>query len=391
MADSLAQEYQEIISDVYYFTVDNICEVAGIALLAYDYLLTFSGEIQFVWSRKFSGATVVFVLNRYVTLFSKIVLPISTFWWPNQTDKVRREALAGMDRSDFYFRTPVLVTEIFTVAVAFVVAAFSALRVYAVWNKDWRIFVLVFAVAMVVPVTNMYHYIQSIPSALPWPIYGCGEASYLDETQWWRREYQSTLWLSPLIHLSLTVSIVTHTCAIGADLLVIVLTWIKTYQMKKEASVLGSGAAFSSLIFRDGTLYFGTMLILNVAHLVVLQSTDTLDPLPIFVDVFTSILISRFMLNLRQVAGRGSDDLSSASMIQGTSRFSSVRFAADIVGDLGAPLEYRGLGDPTSADNNDVSELFTGSSSAESQTEVIGDSLSIVTRHSTPPTPVSRA
>ena len=85
--------------------MDNICEVAGIgqsmslhgyalidrspALLTYDYLLTFSGEIQFVWSRKFSGATVVFVLNRYVTLFSKIVLPISTFWWPNQTDQVR--------------------------------------------------------------------------------------------------------------------------------------------------------------------------------------------------------------------------------------------------------------------------------------------------------------
>ena len=88
--------------------MDNICEVAGVgqsvpmrrclsidgflALLAYDYLLTFSGEIQFVWSRKFSGATVVFVLNRYVTLFSKIVLPISTFWWPNQTDQVRRTA-----------------------------------------------------------------------------------------------------------------------------------------------------------------------------------------------------------------------------------------------------------------------------------------------------------
>ena len=61
-----------------------------VALLAYDHLLTLSGEIQFVWGRKFSGATVVFVLNRYVTLFGKIVLPISTFWWPNQTDDVRR-------------------------------------------------------------------------------------------------------------------------------------------------------------------------------------------------------------------------------------------------------------------------------------------------------------
>ncbi|KAH9888009.1 hypothetical protein C8Q73DRAFT_794442 [Cubamyces lactineus] len=344
MADNSDQEFiEEVISDVYYFTVDNICEVAGVALLAYDYLLTFSGEIQFVWSRKFSGATVVFVLNRYVTLFSKIVLPISTFWWPNQTDQ----------RSVVH-------------TVAFVVAAFSALRVYAVWNKDWRIFVLVFAVAIVVPVTNMYQYIQSIPAALPWPIYGV-----------------------PGAHCFLSrLSIVTHTCAIGADLLVIVLTWIKTYQMKKEASVLGSGAAFSSLILRDGTLYFGTMLVLNVTHLIVLQSSDTLDPLPIFVDVFTSILISRFMLNLREVAGRGSDDLSTASRFQGTSRFSSVRFAADIVGDMGAPLEHRGLADPASVDPDDVSESpLTDISSTEDQTQPTEDSLSIVTRHNTPPTP----
>lgn len=61
---------------------------SSLVLLAYDHLLTISGEVEFVWRRKFSGATVVFLLNRYVTLFGKIMLPISTFWWPNQTDKV---------------------------------------------------------------------------------------------------------------------------------------------------------------------------------------------------------------------------------------------------------------------------------------------------------------
>ncbi|KAI0659907.1 hypothetical protein C8Q70DRAFT_1053716 [Cubamyces menziesii] len=312
MADSADQEFfEEVISDVYYFTVDNICEVAGIALLTYDYLLTFSGEIQFVWSRKFSGATVVFVLNRYVTLFSKIVLPISTFWWPNQTDQ----------------------------------------RLVAHGEKS------------LINTFNLSHL----------RFHGLSTVVEKEATLTQRSGGD-------------VISIVTHTCAIGADLLVIVLTWIKTYQMKKEASVLGSGAAFSSLILRDGTLYFGTMLVLNVVHLIVLQSTDTLDPLPIFVDVFTSILISRFMINLRQVAGRGSDDLSSASRFQGTSRFSSVRFAADIVGDLGAPLEHRGLGDTTPVDPDDVSESFTDSPSAGSQTQLTEDSLSTVTRHSPPPT-----
>ncbi len=32
---------------------------------------------------------------------------------------------------------------------------FSALRVYAIWNKDWRPLVLVLAIALTVPATNM--------------------------------------------------------------------------------------------------------------------------------------------------------------------------------------------------------------------------------------------
>ncbi|KAJ2986088.1 hypothetical protein NUW54_g9908 [Trametes sanguinea] len=93
MADG-SQENQELITALHLFTTSNMCELVGITLLAYDHLLTLSGEIRFVWDRKFSGATVIFVLNRYVNLFSKIVLPISTFWWPNQTDKVLGSSIA---------------------------------------------------------------------------------------------------------------------------------------------------------------------------------------------------------------------------------------------------------------------------------------------------------
>ncbi|KAI0667235.1 hypothetical protein C8Q78DRAFT_982722, partial [Trametes maxima] len=183
-------------------------------LLAYDHLLTFSGEVQFVWGRKFSGATVVFLLNRYVTLFGKILLPISTLWWPHQTDKVRKFECPsctlvltwpGRPRS---CAAPVILTEIFTVVAYFVVAVFSALRVYAVWNKDWRPFVVVLVIALSIPVTNM------------------------------------------------VMSIVTHSSAVVADLLVVVLTWVRTYKIKKLATVLRSEASISVLLLRDGGLSF---------------------------------------------------------------------------------------------------------------------------------------
>ena len=34
----------------------------------YDYVLTFSSEVQFIWRRKWSAATVLFVMNRYAIL-----------------------------------------------------------------------------------------------------------------------------------------------------------------------------------------------------------------------------------------------------------------------------------------------------------------------------------
>lgn len=67
---------------------DSLRRSATLALIAYDHLLTFAGEVHFVWGRKFSGATVIFALNRYVNLFSKIALFVSTASWPNQTDQV---------------------------------------------------------------------------------------------------------------------------------------------------------------------------------------------------------------------------------------------------------------------------------------------------------------
>ncbi|KAH9888010.1 EAP30/Vps36 family-domain-containing protein, partial [Cubamyces lactineus] len=269
------------------------------ALLAYDHLLTLSGEIQFVWGRKFSGATVVFVLNRYVTLC----------------------------------RAPIILTEMFSVVVYFIVAIFSTLRVYAIWNKDWRPALLVLLVGLCIPVANMYHYIPSVPGAFAWPLYGCGESTPLSDVQL----------AKALTAIIVAVAIAIHSCAIATDLLVLILTWVKTYHIKKLASILETEASFATLILRDGSLYLGAMLVLNVIDLVILRSDVLFDPLPVFIDVFTCILISRFMLNLRQIAGRG-NDLPSASQLQATSRFSSVWFSPDIIGDLGASLSYAGFG-----------------------------------------------
>ncbi|KAG8698677.1 hypothetical protein FRC08_005766, partial [Ceratobasidium sp. 394] len=41
--------------------------VAGVCVLAYDHILTFSDEVRLVWKRKWSIVSTIFVLNRYIT------------------------------------------------------------------------------------------------------------------------------------------------------------------------------------------------------------------------------------------------------------------------------------------------------------------------------------
>ena len=41
--------------------------------LVYDYLLTFSQEVSLFWNRRWTGATVLFFSNRYLTLFVAIL------------------------------------------------------------------------------------------------------------------------------------------------------------------------------------------------------------------------------------------------------------------------------------------------------------------------------
>ena len=49
-----------------YYTRALIRKLAG--LFIYDYVLTFAQEVQLIWGRKITGASVLFWLNRYLTL-----------------------------------------------------------------------------------------------------------------------------------------------------------------------------------------------------------------------------------------------------------------------------------------------------------------------------------
>ena len=53
--------------------------ISQVALLFYDHAVTFVDEVQRIWRRKFSGATLIYLLTRYVATLERITLLASLF------------------------------------------------------------------------------------------------------------------------------------------------------------------------------------------------------------------------------------------------------------------------------------------------------------------------
>jgi len=136
---------------------------------------------------------------------------------------------------------------------------------------------------------------------------------------------------------------------IAADALVLACIWHTTYGVKKLADEARVKVSISALLLRHGSIYFGILLLLNIID-IALQLTDVcvyrvrvkygyryiyqvFDQMSPMLDVFTIVLISRMLLNLRHVfatSGDTSDD-------QGA--LSTVSFATRVIGNLGASVD----------------------------------------------------
>ena len=57
-----------------------------VVIVGYDYILTLKGEIDYVWRRKLSGATVIFFVNRYFLIAAVALLVLESVSW--ETTKV---------------------------------------------------------------------------------------------------------------------------------------------------------------------------------------------------------------------------------------------------------------------------------------------------------------
>ncbi|KAJ3540512.1 hypothetical protein NM688_g6218 [Phlebia brevispora] len=251
--------------------------------LAYEFIITLPSEYDFVWRRKWTGATWLFLANRYALLAVIVEATVP-----------------------FSYQLPVLI-----------LAVFSALRVFALLGRAYvtATCVLLLGVASVGLVlyqdAHIIYYYVNIPALgaiCPYEF---------------------------LISPSIVFNVL---CAIAADIIVIVTTWIKTYRHVREASSVGMNVSFSATLLQYGTVYFIVLCMVNLLTVLIflIPSLQLVSPVSNFLEVLPNIVVARFLINLRE--GNSAD----ASDVGTLSRFSVPNFhiptLPSIIGNLDQPL-----------------------------------------------------
>ncbi|KAL1939182.1 hypothetical protein VTO73DRAFT_10223 [Trametes versicolor] len=247
MVDSAAAAY---LVDYYRTTLVEKSSMAGmLALMLYELAITFDREAKFFWNMPFSRTTAIFLLNRYSSLLKYPVSMVSY----RSTVSETRYACNALVRAG----------QTLEIIPYFVWAMFSAMRIRAITERNIMLFSLVFVLLCVPVGTNLYLFAISVPDTV--------------------------------------VLILTRASAILGDAIVIGVTWFKTFRGWRAAVDANMRVSLSEMILRDGSIYFLVFLCLNVLHVVMALATTFSGIIAAYEEPLSSIMVSRLMLNLREV------------------------------------------------------------------------------------------
>jgi len=274
-------------------TFGRCCDIAAVAILAYDILLTSSREVDCVWGRKFSVASVLYVTQRYSAFLS--------FTLPQSSPTSLQECQAQIITQYLLFLLDM-----------FGGAAFTTLRAWAVSGRINILVVLTFLFSMFAPCINLYN----IAAAQIFydPTDGC---YYSSPPPPGKPEF---------------IPVFTRTTAVVADLVVLMITWTKTADAMRLRDE-HFRPKLSTLLLRNGMAYFAVLCTLNVVNVIldVLTIGFNFNGSSNFVNVneaVASALIARFILDLRSVSDPN----------ESRGQLSTVRFTPSFSGNIGGSL-----------------------------------------------------
>ncbi|EIW59960.1 uncharacterized protein TRAVEDRAFT_47256 [Trametes versicolor FP-101664 SS1] len=310
-------------------------EVAVVAFLVYEYVITLDQELALFWRRKKTGATCLFLANRYLTLLCFAWLGSATF--ATMSDQ-KLQVVQYTITSFQYLPT----------------AVFSGLRALALSGMNWPLGVCVSVLAASPFFGSMWELSLGITGSNQ-PPFGCGGGNNTTPRQQLIRERSA--------------------CIITADIIVIIVTW--WYSFKTHGTFTtrrdGTRSHLADILSINGewTIYFLLFMVLNTVQLAfnLVSSVYALENIGVvisFVAPLQAVMTCRFMIALqsadRRVVGGGAASGANADgQDTGADGVHTLRFASRVVGSIGGDIGASYLGtadeyDEDQVDDEDVPE-----------------------------------
>ncbi|KAJ3553448.1 hypothetical protein NM688_g3608 [Phlebia brevispora] len=250
--------------------VFNYVVFSALTMISYEYAVTFRYEVEFIWRRRWSTSTWLFLANRYL-LVANVIIQAAPF----------SAQMLQFHSAQFYgFPTRASGGGCggFLRSTSFCIArsCLYPCRIHIFARS-------ISACTESVSSKQKYSLLRRRP--------GIGELPLILSRELSLMRFCST-------------SLASILCTIAVDVIAIVTTWIKTHHHVREASAIGMNVGVSSTLLRYGTLYFLVLLVSNIAQgicsLPLYQNSDA-QQATVFLLLLPNIVLSRFMINLRLV------------------------------------------------------------------------------------------
>ncbi|KAJ7895559.1 hypothetical protein B0H14DRAFT_2680829 [Mycena olivaceomarginata] len=234
-------------------------------VLVYEYTLTFRLEVERYWGTRLTAGNALFFINRYSALFGTV--PILVELLSTTTDPSKAAMCHGFQEYHKYF---VLLSQI-------LVAVMLIMRTYALYERNKYVLALTVVVTLTVIVFALYILLAGSSHDTLDPFlksFGCPSAAPHDSNL-----RLAAAWSGMLIF----------------DVMIFVLTVYKALRHD-----MGSGSLFS-VLFRDGSMYFGIMIAVNVGNIVTYTSGGPIisGSATTILNIVSSLMLTQLMLNLR--------------------------------------------------------------------------------------------
>ncbi|KAF5340511.1 hypothetical protein D9757_014669 [Collybiopsis confluens] len=309
------------IQTVNLWLVEEYAVVASAVLWIADFIETLPTEIQTMWSRRQTGASLLLIFNRYSFLLSLLAALIINL--PGESGDRECNTIG-------YLYIALQSTSIATTTGLF------TLRVYAIsLNSKLNCRVILVTAALVIASrlsVDMLTLVFSPTMSTSGSIVQGFSRCIMEQTP------NSALFNKSKLAIPFI--------ALAFDIFIFVLT-LKNLDTSHHSNTLLGGASIAQLMLIDGSIYFLIMLVVGIFSVIVAMVQEQFAelnynvamPLAIitpFFDILPNILISRLMLNLRTFDSNENF---------GTISASGLHFAINsrVLGNIGAPLRTENI------------------------------------------------